>query len=70
MVATIEKPPIRQRAFLTPGEFAAIVGVSERHVYDLAKSGQIASVRLGTKPIRIPMSEIDRLLKEARRNSD
>lgn len=68
MVATIEKPPIRQREFLRAREFAAIFGISERYAHELAQSGQIASVRFGRKSIRILASEVDRLKEEATRS--
>lgn len=67
MVATMDKPVIRQREFLTPAEFAAIIGISERYAHKLAQTGQIAGVKVGTKTVRIPVTEVDRLLSEATR---
>ena len=66
VAATVEQPTIR-REFVTVTEFAEIVGVSERHVYDLLAEGRVGSVKLGTLR-RIPRSEVERLKREARRN--
>lgn len=45
----------------TPKEFARLMHVSNRHVYDLVAAGEIRSVRLGDK-ILIPKTEVERIL--------
>ena len=43
-------------------QMAAALGISKSLAYELVKSGQIRSIRLGTKRIVIPVSEIEKLL--------
>jgi len=72
MVATMERPMPSPRIgpeFVSLKDFAATFGVSEKHAYNLAVGGKIASVRLG-RVIRVPATEVDRLKGEARRNGD
>ena len=46
---------------LSPAEFAAAIGVSRMHVYNLMNVGQLASFKVGSAR-RIPTSELGRLL--------
>lgn len=61
-----QKLPSGER-YVSLAELAAIFGISRRHALDLANEGRIGHVRLG-KAIRVPVSEVDRLRAEARRN--
>jgi excisionase family DNA binding protein len=47
--------------FLTIIECAEELKISERTLRDLLASGEIRAVRLGTRIVRIPRAEIDRL---------
>lgn len=67
MVATVEQPTDPKR-LLSPKRFGDLADMPVRTVQDLAKKGELASVRVGRKLVRIPSSELDRLLGEARRN--
>lgn len=67
MTATAEaiRAPEISRAFYTPQEVSTLTGTTERHVLNLAKRGELASVRFGHR-VLIPVEEIDRLKESAR----
>lgn len=51
-----------EKAMLTTGEAAEILGVSRQHVVNLSNRGAITSIRVGAHR-RIPLSEVERLLQ-------
>jgi excisionase family DNA binding protein len=56
-------------AFVTPAEAAVTLRISVRSIYRAVKDGEIRAVRLTDKKrgaLRIPVSELDRLLKARR----
>lgn len=52
-----------QRLFWSVPEFATAMGLANDTVYRMVKAGELAHIRLGE--IRIPNSEIERLIAEA-----
>lgn len=44
---------------LKPREVAAILSVSRSHVYQLISSGQIPSVRVGERTVRVRRSDLE-----------
>lgn len=55
------------RKFVSVAEFAETTGSPKSTVYDSVRLGRLKSIRLGGDrgSIRIPATEIDRLLEEA-----
>ncbi|MFO1128370.1 MAG: helix-turn-helix domain-containing protein [Rhodospirillales bacterium] len=49
-----------RRGYSIP-EFGAVIGVGRTRLYEMIKSGELRTVKLGKRRI-IPASEIDRLL--------
>lgn len=68
MGATAETHAADPKRLLSAKRFGDLADLSERTVQHLAKRGELASVRVGRKLVRIPSSELDRLLGEARRS--
>jgi excisionase family DNA binding protein len=56
--------------FFTPAEVAKILRVSPGTVARWVKLDQIRAVRLPSGHYRIPREEVDRLLREARRDPE
>ena len=70
MVATMERPaattePSAPKTVYTCAEVADLLRISERYVRYLIERGQIGGMRLG-RVVRVPASEVQRLLEEAR----
>ena len=60
MSDTAEQPePLTE----TMREFCAAMRISERHGYEMARKGELQTIRFG-RAIRIPRTERQRLLKE------
>ncbi len=49
---------------LTVAEAAHLLGVSDRHLYELCRRGQVPALRLGTRWL-IPRAALERLLEGA-----
>lgn len=65
-VATAQ-PTAERPAFVSTSQIAKELGVSYKTIRTLIATGQIAAVRVGYQ-LRVPASELDRLLKEAKAN--
>ncbi len=50
---------------LTPNEVAQILRINKNLVYELLRSKQIPSIKLGNRKIVIPRKALDKLLEEA-----
>jgi len=50
-----------KRQTLSIRQVAAILGISPRHAYDLAKSGELRAIRLGRRVV-VPVAEVEALL--------
>lgn len=57
---------ISENRFLTPKEFAARLSISRWTVYAWLQEGRIRSTKIG-RLVRIPESEVDRLVQEGSR---
>lgn len=55
-------PKAQADELLTVKECVPLLPLSQRTIYRLVASGRIRSLRLGPRGIRIPASEVDRLL--------
>ncbi|WLP90588.1 helix-turn-helix domain-containing protein [Gordonia sp. NB41Y] len=51
--------------YVSPGQLAAELGLSDRTVRRWIAEGKIAAVRLSARVIRIDRAEVDRFLSEA-----
>lgn len=49
----------------TPQKTADILGVTRKTIYNWINEGKIQAIQLPGRGIRIPQSEIDRILKES-----
>lgn len=58
--------PVYPRRLLTVNEVCQALGLCRTTVYELLNQGAIAYVKVGERR-RIPVSEIDRIEREARR---
>ncbi len=56
-----------KKALLKVGHVAERLGISIPHTYRLARSGELASVRIGGKAIRFEEAAVDRFIEEHRR---
>lgn len=55
--------------FYTPAQFAKLLKVNREYVYDLIKQGRIRAIKFNTR-YRIPSTEIDRLVSEAKAQNE
>ncbi len=66
----LEHTPRTERVLVTTGEAAARLSIGRSKLYDLIRTGQITTVRIG-RAIRVPVVEVERfaaeLLAESRR---
>ena len=53
------------REFYSLNEFAKILGVSQQHIFNVIKRGEIKKVKVGKRSL-IPVSELQRLLDSAK----
>lgn len=51
-----------ERLLLTRRECAQVLGLSERTVYELTKSGALPSVRFGARGVRYPVDAVKRAI--------
>ncbi len=59
--------PREKDQFTTVRHVAQTLGVSRNHIYDLIQRGDLTAYRFGSaRAIRVPRSEIDRLLRISR----
>lgn len=63
------RPPWRERAAVSMGEAADLLGCTRQHLWNLQQRGGLRSVRLGRR-IVIPTSEILRLVGEESGGAD
>lgn len=54
------------RKLLDPGEVAAMLGLSRPHVYTLAATGKIRSIKFG-RAVRFDPKDVERFIREHRR---
>ena len=57
-----EKKPQSVQKSLTYKEFAALAGLSLPTVHRLAKRGELKTVKIGPRLVRIPAVEVERIL--------
>lgn len=57
-----------QRSTLTADELAIYLGISRHHVYQLAKSGELPSIRLGRR-VLFKKDSVDRFMAERETSS-
>ncbi len=60
--SSLQKPQSLQKS-LTYREFAAVAGISLPTVHRLAKRGDLLTVKIGPRLVRIPAAEVERILK-------
>jgi excisionase family DNA binding protein len=56
----------RGTGLLSPGKVAQILGLSKPHVYTLAKSGELPSIKFG-RAVRFEESAVEAFIREHRR---
>lgn len=54
------------KGLLSPGKVAVLLGFSKPHVYTLAKSGELPSVKFG-RAVRFEESAVEQFIQEHRR---
>ena len=54
-----------RKEFYSLNEFAKILGVSQQHIFNVIKRGEIKKVKVGKRSL-IPVSELQRLLDSAK----
>ena len=54
-----------KREFYSINEFSEILGVSQQHIFNVIKRGEIKKVKVGGRSL-IPISELQRLLDSAK----
>lgn len=55
--------PVPSRLLLTPREAAAALAISERHLVNLTKSGEVPCVRLG-RSVRYRPADLQRAIEQ------
>jgi excisionase family DNA binding protein len=60
-----EKEDTVKREFYSIPEFAKTLGVSNQHIFNVIKRGEIKKVKVGGRSL-IPISELQRLLDSAK----
>jgi excisionase family DNA binding protein len=50
-----------RRAFYSPKEFRDLLGIGRSTLYRLLESGDVRSIRLGPRLLKIPAGELERL---------
>ncbi len=58
---------VSREKFISPQEFANQLSISRWTVYAWIQEGRIAAIKLG-RLVRIPESELERIIKEGTRN--
>jgi excisionase family DNA binding protein len=51
-----------ERKTLTIAEASRVLGISERHAYDMVREGKLPALRLGNR-IVVPVHQLERLLE-------
>ncbi len=59
-----EEFTVAQKVVFTVGEFARMFHIGRNLAYELVRTGEVKAVRLGTRRVVIPRSEVQRLLLE------
>ena len=54
------------KGLLPPGKVAEMLGLSKPHVYNLAKGGELASIKFG-RAVRFDPKDVDRFIRNHRR---
>jgi excisionase family DNA binding protein len=55
-----------EKGLLSPGKVAELLGFSKPHVYTLAKSGELPSIKFG-RAVRFDPKDVERFIREHRR---
>ncbi len=53
-----------ERLLVRPMEAAAMLGVSRTKIYALLSSGEIPSIRIGSRGLRVPLEPLRRWIEE------
>jgi excisionase family DNA binding protein len=57
-----------EKGLLSPGKVAELLGLSKPHVYNLAKSGELPSIKFG-RAVRFEKAAVERFIREHRRKT-
>jgi excisionase family DNA binding protein len=55
---------VERPLLLRADDAAALLGLRKSKVYALMRSGELPSVRIGTKAVRVPREELDAWVRE------